>query len=145
MAAAEVTIGRLARETGCKVPTIRYYEQIGLLPPARRSHGNQRLYGREHQERLDFIMHSRELGFSQSAIREFFRLSDQPNQSCEAVDAIAQTHLEEVNRRIDSLKRLKRELERMIKACSGGRVEKCRIIETLADHSHGHCLTTKHE
>lgn len=145
MAAAEVTIGRLARDTGCKVPTIRYYEQIGLLPEPRRSVGNQRLYGREHRARLDFIMHSRELGFSQSAIREFFRLSDQPNQSCEAVDAIAQTHLEEVNRRIDSLKRLKRELERMIKACSGGRVEKCRIIETLADHSHGHCLTAGHE
>src|SRR5262245_21072625 len=108
--AAEVTIGQLARDTGCKVPTIRYYEQIGLLPEPRRSSGNQRLYGRAHRERLDFIMHSRELGFSQLAIREFFRLSDQPNQSCESIDAIAQSHLEDVNRRIASLTLLKREL-----------------------------------
>jgi DNA-binding transcriptional MerR regulator len=127
------------------VPTIRYYEQIGLLPEPRRSSGNQRRYGREHRERLDFIMHSRELGFSQSDIREFFRLSDQPNQSCEAIDAIAKSHLEEVNRRIANLTLLKSELERMIRACSGGRVDKCRIIETLADHGHSQCLTAGHD
>jgi len=144
MANAEFTIGQLARETGCKVPTIRYYEQIGLLPEPRRSAGNQRLYGREHLERLGFIRHSRELGFSQAAVREFFRLTDQPDQTCEAIDAIARTHLEDVDRRIARLTALKRELERMIESCRGGRVAECRIVETLADHSHGHCLTDSH-
>lgn len=145
MATAEFTIGQLARATGCKVPTIRYYEQIGLLPEPRRSAGNQRLYGRAHLERLGFIRHSRELGFSQTAVREFFRLTDQPDQTCEAIDAIARSHLNDVDRRIGQLTSLKVELERMIGACKGGRVEKCRIIETLADHSHSHCLTAVHE
>lgn len=145
MATAEFTIGQLACATGCKVPTIRYYEQIGLLPEPRRSAGNQRLYGRAHLERLGFIRHSRELGFSQTAVREFFRLTDQPDQTCEAIDAIARSHLNDVDRRIGQLTSLKVELERMIGACKGGRVEKCRIIETLADHSHSHCLTAVHE
>jgi Cu(I)-responsive transcriptional regulator len=145
MATTEYTIGQLARETGCKVPTIRYYEQIGLLPAPRRSAGNQRLYGAEHLQRLGFIQHCRELGFSQAAVRELFRLTDQPNRTCEAVDAIARAHLEDVDRRIARLTSLKLELERMIESCRGGRVDKCHIIETLADHSHRHCLADRHD
>jgi len=145
MATAEYTIGQLARATGSKVPTIRYYEQIGLLPAPRRSAGNQRLYGSEHLKRLGFIQHSRELGFSQAAVRELFRLTDQPDRTCEAVDAIARSHLEDVDRRIARLTSLKLELERMIESCRGGRVDNCRIIETLADHSHGHCLADAHD
>ena len=144
MSAAEFTIGHLARETGCKIPTIRYYEQIGLLPEPRRSPGNQRLYGPEHLARLAFIRHSRELGFSQAAIREILGLTDHPNWSCEAVTEIARTHLNDVNRRITRLATLKLELERMIEICHGNRIADCRIIETLADHSHDHCLATDH-
>jgi DNA-binding transcriptional MerR regulator len=145
MTTVECTIGQLARVTGCKVPTIRYYEQIGLLPAPRRSAGNQRLYGSEHLQRLDFIQHCRELGFSQAAVRQLFKLTDQPDRTCEAVDAIARAHLEDVNRRIARLTSLKLELERMIESCCGGRVDNCRIIETLADHSHGHCLADSHD
>ena len=49
-----LTIGKLGAEAGVKVPTVRYYEQIGLLPKAERSAGNQRLYGRKALERLAF-------------------------------------------------------------------------------------------
>lgn len=136
MTAAEFTIGHLARETGCKVPTIRYYEQIGLLPAPRRSAGNTRLYGPAHRARLSFIRHCRELGFSQAAIRDLLDLTDHPNRSCEAVTGIARGQLDDVNRRVERLTAIKSELERMIAACDGGRVEQCRIIETLADHSH---------
>lgn len=144
MTTVEYTIGQLARVTGCKVPTIRYYEQIGLLPAPRRSAGNQRLYGSEHLQRLGFIQHCRELGFSQAAVRQLFKLTDQPDRTCDAVDAIARAHLEDVDRRIARLTSLKLELERMIESCRGGRVDNCRIIETLADHSHGHCLADGH-
>ena len=58
-----LTIGRLGQSAGVKVPTIRYYEEIGLLPEAERSAGNQRLYTRRTLERLTFIRHARELGF----------------------------------------------------------------------------------
>ena len=135
--AVELTIGRLARATGCKVPTIRYYEKIGLLPEPRRSAGNTRLYGESHLARLGFIQHCRELGFPQAAVRELLTLSDHPDQSCEAVTDIARAHLMDVNRRIARLLALKSELEGMIENCSGGRVEQCRIVEALTDYSPG--------
>lgn len=144
MPTTEFTIGHLARETGCKVPTIRYYEKIGLLPEPPRSAGNTRAYGRSHLERLAFIQHCRELGFSQKAIRELLDITDRPDQSCAAVTEIARTHLESVNQRISRLTALKSELEHMITACQGGRIAQCRIVERLADHSHAHCLTEDH-
>ena len=133
--AVAFTIGRLAHATGCKVPTIRYYEKIGLLPEPRRSTGNTRLYGASHLARLGFIQHCRELGFPQGAIRELLELSDHPDQSCEAVTDIARAHLNDVNRRIARLVALKSELEGMIDNCGGGRIEQCRIVEALADYS----------
>jgi DNA-binding transcriptional MerR regulator len=132
---AELTIGCLARETGCKVPTIRYYEKIGLLPEPGRSSGNTRLYDTGHLARLGFIQHCRELGFPQAAIRELLELSDHPDYSCEAVTDIARAHLDDVNCRIARLTALKTELQSMIKNCSGGRIEQCRIVETLADYA----------
>ncbi len=141
MTDVEFTIGHLAKATGCKVPTIRYYEQIGLLPTPRRSAGNQRLYGQDHVNRLAFIRHSRELGFSQRAIRELLELTDSPDQPCDAVTRIAAAHLEQVNKRMARLTALKVELERMIESCSGRKVSNCRIVETLADQTHEHCIS----
>ncbi len=139
-----LTIGQLSKETHCKVPTIRYYEQIGLMPAPSRTAGNQRRYGSEHVARLGFIQHCRELGFHQKAIRDLLALTKHPNQSCEAVTEIARTHLDEVNQRIARLASLKRELERMIEVCNGGQIADCRIVETLADHAHGHCVVRDH-
>lgn len=139
-----LTIGRLSRETRCKVPTIRYYEEIGLMPAPSRTAGNQRRYGLEHVARLGFIQHCRELGFRQQTVRELLDLKSNPSQSCEAVTEIARKHLNEVNQRIARLLALKSELERMVEVCSGGRIADCRIIETLADHSHDHCLQRDH-
>ena len=137
------TIGLLAKETGCKVQTIRYYEEIGVMPEPERSEGNQRLYGPSHVNRLAFIRHSRELGFSLDAIRELLSLTDDPNQSCEAADRVARSHLSDVENRITRLNALKMELERMIEQCKGGQIGDCRVIEVLADHSR--CLTGDHQ
>ncbi|WP_137152563.1 helix-turn-helix domain-containing protein [Devosia sp. FKR38] len=128
-------IGELARQTAVKVPTIRYYEQIGLLPAAPRSEGNRRLYGSTEVERLNFIRHARDLGFEIEDIRELLAMAAQPQSSCHQVDSIANNHLAEIERRIASLTALKRELSRMIEECGHGRVCDCRIIEALADHS----------
>jgi DNA-binding transcriptional MerR regulator len=133
--AGELSIGGMARDTGCKVQTIRYYEQIGLMPEPLRTNGNQRRYDLQHAERLAFIRHSRELGFSLDAIRQLLELSDDPDQPCEHVDAIAR---DQVDRRIVSLKALKKELNRMITQCRGGNVGDCRIIRVLSDHSRCH-------
>ncbi len=129
-----LTIGKLGAAAGVKVPTIRYYEQIGLLPDAERSTGNQRLYSRAVQDRLAFIRHARELGFPLDAIRDLLGLSDRPDQSCAEVDAIARAQLIAVEGRIARLQALKAELERMVQGCTGGTVSDCRVIEVLTDH-----------
>ncbi|WP_026871672.1 MerR family transcriptional regulator [Inquilinus limosus] len=137
-------IGELARRTGCKVQTIRYYEQIGLMPEAARTLGNQRIYGRAHSDRLAFIRHSRELGFPLDAIRQLLTLADDPSQPCATADRIAQEQLVAVQNRIARLEALKAELERMVEQCRHGTIGHCRVIEVLADHSHGHCLHSDH-
>jgi len=128
-------IGRLGALAGCKVQTIRYYEQIGLLPEPERTDGNQRRYAARDLERLRFIRHARSLGFEIGAIRELLRLSGDPDQSCEAVDALARKTLAGVEQRRRQLEALGGELNRMIDQCRGGYVGECRIIEVLADHS----------
>jgi DNA-binding transcriptional MerR regulator len=142
---SQLSIGRLARETGCKVQTIRWYEEIGLMPEPRRTAGNQRIYGPEHAARLAFIRHARELGFPLDDVREMLAMGDQPGESCEAVDALARRHLEQVKGRIQRLKGLEAELERMIEQCRGGKVADCRIIEVLSDYSHAQCLSNGHD
>src|SRR5690606_13600755 len=97
---ADVAIGEAARRSGVKVPTIRYYEQIGLLPVAGRTQGNRRLYDGGMMQRLGFIRHARELGFDIEAIRALLTLQDEPNQSCSVADSIATERLIEVEQRI---------------------------------------------
>jgi DNA-binding transcriptional MerR regulator len=137
MADGRLQIGDLAAATATKVETIRYYERIGLLPAPGRTAGNYRAYGRRHLERLSFIRHARELGFSIAAVRDLLRLSDDPDRPCEGADRIARTHLVDVERRIARLIALKEELERMLARCEGGRIAECRVIEALAEDGHG--------
>lgn len=141
----ELSIGAAAKATSVKVPTIRYYEEIGLLPEAPRTESNRRLYTANDLERLNFIRHARELGFEIEAIRALLDLQGSPEMSCSKVDAIARTHLSNVERRIESLQALKRELTRMIRRCGQGRVADCRIIKVLQDHAQcEHHASSKH-
>ena len=71
------TIGELGKATGTKVETVRYYEQIGLMPKPRRTDGNYRSYGRPELERLSFIRRARGLGFSLDQVRALLDLSDE--------------------------------------------------------------------
>ena len=131
-----LTIGKLGAASGVKIPTIRYYEQIGLLPEAERSTGNQRLYSAAARDRLAFIRHARDLGFPLDAIRDLLDMADRPDQPCGAVDSIAKAQLLAVEGRISRLLALKSELERMVTQCAGGRVADCRVIEVLGNHKH---------
>lgn len=136
------TIGWLAKRTNTNVQTIRYYEDIGLLPLPPRSEGNRRLYGHDAADRLAFVRHSRELGFSLDQIRELLALSDRPDRPCDEIDAIAQTHLDNVQNKIARLQGFEKELKRMVGECAGGRVSACKIIEILSNHRL--CLSTGH-
>lgn len=126
------SIGLLARATGTKVETIRWYERVGLLAAPARTAGNYRAYGRPHLARLSFIRRARDLGFSLDQVRVLLSLAEDRDRSCEAVDAVAREHREEVDRKISDLQALRRELDGLINQCRHGRVSECRIIEALA-------------
>jgi Cu(I)-responsive transcriptional regulator len=130
-----LAIGTLAKRTGTKVQTIRYYEQIGLLAEPGRTEGGQRRYGDDDLDRLAFIRHARQLGFTLEAIRELLDLSDNPSRSCAEVDVIAHRQLKEVEARIARLEALRAELKRMLRECSRDTVSDCRVLEVLRDHS----------
>ena len=125
-------IGEVARQTGIKVPTIRFYEQIGLLPAPPRSKSNRRCYRESDVGRLTFIRHARELGFEVGAIRTLLALQDQPEISCGQIDALVGDHLTAVDRKITRLVALRGELQQMLACCKGGRVAECRVIESIA-------------
>ncbi|TPW30581.1 helix-turn-helix domain-containing protein [Martelella alba] len=128
------SIGELSRRTGVKVPTIRYYEQSGLLQPAERSEGNQRRYGVEELERLSFIRHARDLGMSLEAILELIELSGHPEKPCGRADAIAREHLASIRSKIARLQMLETELERIASKCDGHAVGECYVLRSLSDH-----------
>ena len=138
----EISIGETSRRCGVKVPTIRYYEQIGLLPPPPRTEGNRRSFDEANLRRLAFIRHARELGFEIEAIRTLLTRHDTPHPPCGTADTNARARLAAVTQRIESLQALKAELNVMIESCRHGKVADCRVIEVLADHSQ--CLELHH-
>lgn len=137
-----LSIGGLSRETDVKVPTIRFYEQIGLLPAASRTDSNRRTYEPGDVKRLRFIRHARELGFELDAIRQLLGLADHPERPCDEADAIAREHLAEIDNKVGRLVALRAEIQQMVDGCDQERIANCRVIEVLADH--GECLHVAH-
>ena len=130
----DIPIGELARRAGVKIPTIRYYEQIGLLPAPPRTEGRQRRYGPDEVKRLTFIRHARDLSFEIEDIRQLLALSETPQRSCHEADSIAIRHLAWIEERIGQLESLRDELRRMVEECGHGRICECRIVEVIGDH-----------
>jgi len=124
-------IGELARATGTKAETIRYYEREGILPLADRTDGNYRDYSPEHLATLTFIRRARGLGFGMEQVRLLLDLSDRADKPCEEVDLIVQDQLAEVDRKIADLTRLRGELSRILRSCEGERIGECRVVESL--------------
>jgi DNA-binding transcriptional MerR regulator len=129
-----LTIGDLSKATGVKIPTIRYYEQMGLLSHAGRSEGNQRRYSTEERERLAFIRHARDLGLTIDAIRELIELSQHPEHPCRDADRIAAEQLATVRQKIARLRKLEAELERITTHRHANQISDCYVIRALANH-----------
>lgn len=125
-------IGVLAKATGTKIPTIRYYEEIGLLPTPDRSTGNYRVYGEAHLHRLTFVRRCRELGLCLDQIRELLGLADDEERPCTAVETIVREHRATIERKIRELQELDRELARVIDQCGQGKIIHCGILKALA-------------
>ncbi|WP_431470161.1 MerR family transcriptional regulator [Sphingosinithalassobacter sp. LHW66-3] len=124
-------IGELARATGTKAETIRYYEREGILPTADRTDSNYRDYSQNHLAALTFVRRARELGFSMAQVRELLALSDHDDKPCENVDQLVQQQLSEVDSKIADLTALREELGQMLQSCEADRIGDCRIVESL--------------
>lgn len=135
MQTTALSIGKLARLAEVKVPTIRFYEQIGLLPPADRTESDRRVYGPADVRRVAFIRHARQLGFAVDDVRILLALADDPERPCDEANALAAGQLAAVEAKIAQLEALRAELRRMLSAGCQGRAGDCRVIESLADHS----------
>ena len=129
-------IGDLAEQTGTTTPTIRYYESIGLLPPAERQGGGQRRYGTDDVRRLVFIRRCREFGFSVEQVRNLAGLVEDDSRCCTDARDIAQAHLESVRAKLSELRALEQEIatfvERCDAACVGGPGPACVPLAELA-------------
>ena len=128
-------IGALSKRTGCNIETIRYYERIGLMPPATRSDGGHRLYGEAQGRRLGFIRRTRELGFTLDQVRTILKLVDGGRYTCAQVKRITVHHLDEVRRKVVDLRKIERALAEMAAQCDGGTVPKCPVIDALFDQA----------
>lgn len=132
---AQLMIGDMARATGTKVNTIRFYEQIGLMRPAARTESGRRIYDQEDLKRLRFIRRARKLGFETGEIRSLLAISDRPEAPCATVSEIAQKHMGEIKEKISELKLLHDQIERMAGACSDGSVSECSILEGMSSRA----------
>ena len=126
--------GELANRSGCNLETIRYYEKIGLLKPPERTASGHRLYSRDDQARLGFILRGRDLGFSIGELKSLLTLVDSHDYSCGEVLELTDGHLASVRQKIIDLKKLERTLADVSAQCEGGDVPECPIIDALYGH-----------
>jgi DNA-binding transcriptional MerR regulator len=130
----DYSIGELASETGVKVPTIRYYEGIGLIDAPPRTAGNQRRYSGAALDKLKFIAHARAMGFPMGSLREMLKIAGHKEAPCGDIDALVRGRLTDVDERIARLTALRSELSAMLDSHHHGTVADCRVIEVLSDH-----------
>lgn len=125
-------IGELASKGGCKVQTIRYYEREGLLEMPERQASGYRRYADKHLARLQFIRHCRALDIPLAEVRQLLDHAEEPRQSCQAVDALLDEHIERVRRQLAALITLERQLVALRRQCKGtdGR-RSCAIIDAF--------------
>jgi DNA-binding transcriptional MerR regulator len=139
----DLTIGRAAAEAQCSVPTIRYYEEIGLLPEAARRMSGHRVYSEGDLQRLTFIRRCRDFGFPIERIRDLVALVASPERDCTAARDLATEHLAEVRRKLKELRALERSLKTFVSdcntQCAGGRADACVILEDLANPNPSCC------
>jgi DNA-binding transcriptional MerR regulator len=136
------TIGSLAEGTGCTSPTIRYYEEVGLLPKAMRRPNGQRAYTEDDFRRLTFIRRCRDFGFSIEQVRRLVDLTTSPDRDCVEARDIGRLHLAEVRAKWKELRALERSLVEFVDTCTtecaGGPGPNCVVLDDLAKSS-GRC------
>lgn len=132
---ARLTIGALAVRSGCYMPTIRYSEEIGLLPKAMRRPNDHRVYSSVDLDRLVFIRHSRDFGFSIVQIRDLIALSGNEARDCVEARDLAQMRRDAVRLKLAELQALEQGLAGLVRSCTErcmcGSMATCTIFSDL--------------
>jgi MerR family transcriptional regulator, copper efflux regulator len=126
-----MNIGDAAERSGLPAKTIRYYEDIRLLKPARGDNG-YRDYSDEDVHRLRFLQRARSLGFSVEECRQLLSLYGDRDRSSADVKAIAEGKLIEIDRKIAELVGLRKTLQQLVHNCHGDEQPECPILDELA-------------
>ena len=125
-------IGTVARNSGVPAKTIRYYESVGLIDAARRTASGYRTYEERDVQTLRFIQHARGLGFSVADVANLLALwRDRERQSAQ-VKALAQSHMDKIDRKIAELQGMRDTLEHLVARCHGDDRPDCPILADLA-------------
>ncbi|MCV2884181.1 Cd(II)/Pb(II)-responsive transcriptional regulator [Aestuariibacter sp. AA17] len=125
-------IGELAKQTGCSIQTIRFYERKGLLDKPSRTEGNYRLYNKAAADKLTFIKQCRALDISMKEIELLLAQKAEPKQSCASVNQLIDKHIESVDEKIYELSQLKNILQSMSAKCSDNKtIKDCGILNAL--------------
>jgi Hg(II)-responsive transcriptional regulator len=126
----QFAIGQLASAAGVGIDTVRYYERSGLLKPAERSASGYRKYGEGELDRLNFIRRAQHLGFTLGEIGELLAISSRGD--VKAMYQASKVHLDDIDKRIAELQRMRDALANLMKDCSrDGSSINCPILRAL--------------
>jgi len=127
-----MNIGELAGETEVPAKTIRYYEEIGLLPEPKRGANRYRVYSVRDVDRLVFLRRARAFGFTLEECRALLRLLNNPRRKSSQVKALTQDHLKALDLQLKELRALRKQLSELADACAGDEGAECAILDALA-------------
>lgn len=127
-----LNIGRAAQVSGVSAKMIRHYESIGLIPRARRTASDYRVYSGNDVHMLRFIRHARDLGFAMTQIAELLRLWRDQRRPSRDVKRVALAHIAALERKIGELQAMKASLEHLTAHCHGDERPECPILDDLA-------------
>lgn len=130
-----MNIGDAAQATGVSAKMIRHYESVGLFPTPHRTAAGYRQYSDAEVHTLRFIRHARDLGFSIVQIGELVSLWHDRARPSRQVKALAQAHIDELERKAHDLLAMKATLEHLVHRCRGDGRPECPIIDSLAEES----------
>ncbi len=129
----EITVGKLAKEAGINIETIRYYENIGLMPKPKRTESGYRIYSGNDLKRLLFIRRAKELGFTLKETAELLNIKVESKNTCGDVKRLAEKKIKNVEQKINDLKKIRDVLEKLVHQCVNEEITKdeCPILETI--------------
>jgi len=126
-----MNIGEAAQASGVSAKMVRHYEEIGLIPKARRTMSGYRMYSMVDVHTLRFIKQSRNLGFPIEQIEKLLALWQDRRRPSRKVKELAQSHIRELEDRIREMQDMKRTLENLSKHCHGDDRPDCPILKGL--------------